>query len=188
MTAVAGIYVAFNNTHLRARAEQKLLNDSQFALEFMAREIRKSYIVNYAPDPTWCNDLIRPSGSILTFDKCIIMEREDGQTFAFTTSDYGSHVELIYLVLNCDDSYSSCDAWKNDYQAFAQLLSATVNEVSVSNIDFIINPSTDPFVDGGVNIQPRVTIKMSTDYFSDRTIEKASLDLQTTVSSRIYRR
>jgi len=190
--AVSTIYIAFNNTQIRTAASQQLLNDSQYTIELMAREIRKSSIVNYSPDPAWCNSLIRPAAATTLFDDCIILEREDGQSFAFTTyrADSSSlYMDIFYILLDCTDDYSSCDdTWKNDAKAADKLLGTSFNGISVDSLDFIISPSSDPFVVGGVDQQPKVTIKMTTSYAAANVMENVSHNLQTTISSRVYRR
>jgi prepilin-type N-terminal cleavage/methylation domain-containing protein len=184
--AVSTIYVAFNNSQIRTSASQQLLNDSQYAIELMAREIRQSSIVNYLPD---CNSLIAPTGKIL--DDCIILEREDGQSFAFTSfKDTSSSIytDLYYILLDCNDDYSFCEDWKNSYQSYDALLNVTLNNINLDALDFVISPASDPFVSGGSNQQPKVTIKMTTSYASGNNIENVSHIFQTTVSSRVYRR
>lgn len=187
--AVSVIYVAFNNSQIRTSASQQLLNDSQYAIELMAREIRKSSIVNYSPDSSWCNGLIAPTGKVL--DYCIILEREDGQSFAFTSfKNYSTdpNTELHYILLDCNDDYSLCEEWKNDYRSSDVLLSTTLNNINLDVLDFEISPISDPFVAGGPNQQPKVTIKMTTSYASGNRMENVDHTFQTTVSSRVYRR
>lgn len=187
--AVSVIYVAFNNSQIRTSASQQLLNDSQYAMELMAREIRKSSIVNYSPTSVWCNNLIAPSGKIL--DDCIILEREDGQSFAFTSlkdAVSSPYTDLYYILLDCNDDYSFCESWKNNHQSNDSLLNVALNNINLDALDFVISPASDPFVSGGSNQQPKVTIKMATSYASGNNIENVSHTFQTTVSSRVYRR
>jgi prepilin-type N-terminal cleavage/methylation domain-containing protein len=193
--AVSVIYVAFNNSQMRTTASQQLLNDSQYAMELMAREIKNNSIVNYAPDPTWCDDVLNIDNSgDIKFEKCIVLEREDGQIFTFTTydedtADPDNGIMLLYVSLNnCVPGESRCDRWLLTPGLFARILSIDLNGISIESLDFEIYPTTDPFVGNLSNQQPKITINMTTTNASQRIIENLKHTFQTTVSSRIYRR
>ena len=55
-TVIAGIYVSFSNAQARTKVAQALLNDAQFALEGIAREIRNSRVL-YAEGEYNCGDV-----------------------------------------------------------------------------------------------------------------------------------
>lgn len=198
--AVAGIYVAFNNTQIRTSAEQQLLNDTQYAIELMVREIRNNKVLNNTRDlltypeeangkeNAWCNDVITYTTDV--FNDCIVLEKENGQVFAFATIDQGgSNKELWHIILdNCGDDYLSCDSWKNDYSKSTKILAANINDINVASLDFDITPIDDPYVYGGSNEQTKVTIKMTTSFDSTLALKQVSHTFQTTVSSRIYQR
>jgi prepilin-type N-terminal cleavage/methylation domain-containing protein len=194
--AAASIYIAFNNSQIRTTASQQLLNDSQYAMEVMAREIRNSTIVYPSAGSTWadwCYKVVK-TWTIGTqeFDKCIILERSDGSVFALTSYVYttvSTDVDLWYVALsNCTENYE-CDNWRDDYSAFSKLLSVGLNNINLESLDFYITPSLDdPFLSGGPNLQPKVTIKMETSYASGNKFQNVNNVFQTTVSSRVYKR
>lgn len=189
--AISMIYVAFNNSQLHTRASEQLLNNSQYALEIMSREIRKDKIVNFEPTDSWCDD--RLSGGAGLFSDCIFLERDDGQTVVFSLYRVGTSLppteNLRYILIDCNDDYTSCDtSWLNRNGSSTIFLSKNLNSVNVVNLDFLVNPSTDPYVVGGEDSQPKVTILLETEYSSDAPNEQADLTLQTTISSRIYAR
>ena len=177
ITVVAGIYIAFSKTQTEVRASQRLLNDSQYAMEIMAREIRNNIIFDFEPTIADCNAFLG-----VNYNNCIILQREDRSLVAFAT--YNSR--LYHIILTCNDDYSSC-SWLTNQNDYTYLLSPDTNQVQVEDLDFYISPSVDPY-QGGADEQPRVTIKLKTRYYSTKVVEQVSHNLQTTVSSRIYRR
>jgi len=191
--AVAAIYISFNNTQVRTTVSQQLLNNSQYALDLMARDIRNNTIVDYSIDADKCNTLIHTAANELVFNHCIILKRADGQVFAFTsyTTDIinpTAPTQLLYVLLTCTENYSSClELDLTDFSSYSVILSEDLNNINLDSLSFFITPLTDPFVKGGPNLQPRITIQMSTSYLSNKIIEKLGYNFQTTVSSRVYR-
>lgn len=185
---ISGIYVAFSKSQARAKAAQTLLNNSQYTLEIMAREIKNSEIFDYNPNNSGgscglvsCCDYYIGSD----YESCILLKKESGQLFAFV-ADLGTENKLYYVVPP-GTSYVA-DPWEDDAQASTQLLGPVLNDVSLDSLDFVLSPSTDPFSNSGPNVQPKITISMATTYYSDQEISQVSYNLQTTVSSRIYKR
>jgi len=190
--AVLGIYLSFNNTQIRTTAAQQLLNDSQYAIELMTKEIRNSSIAIYDPFPLLCDSIISDSASGY-FGQCIILEREGGQIFAFTSYDSDpidttNPVELLYVLLSCPTGYASCDPIDVNSGSVTALLADSLNNINLDNLLFTITPNADPFTTSGPNKQPKVTIKMTTSYVSGNQSENVNNTIQTTVSSRVYKR
>ena len=184
MIAIAAVYLAFSKDQVRTKISQRLLNNSQYALEIMAREIKNDYIFDLTPSDSECADLI--GGGNVIYSNCILLVRESGQMVTFFKRAAGDDDQkLFYVVLDCNSDYSSC-SW-GDSESYTQLLGESINDTHVENLDFHIMPITDPY-DGNSNQQPRVTILLETSYHSDKDIEAVSHSLQTTVSSRVYRR
>lgn len=190
--SVIGVYLSFNNSQIRTTASQQLLNDSQYAMEVMAKEIRNSAIVDYAPSDAKCQNLIHTAAGSGTdiFDKCIILERSNGQTVAFSRHSLATEgdARLYYLLLDCDQFYSSCQNINLTSGDATVILSKEVNNISLSSLNFNILPNANPYLSGGPNQQPRVTINMYTAYLSNNKIRKVNYIFQTTVSSRVYKR
>lgn len=185
--AISGIYIAFTKSQARTKTSQQLLNDSQYVLEIMAREIRSSEILDYNPSGVGgrCTELL---GS--HYADCILLLRPNGSVVAFAAEDgsVSGYRELIYVVLDCNLDYSSC-TWDTDY-ASTVLISPNLNDIELSpgGLSFNISPSTNPYDDIDSNQQPIVTIKLNTEYASTKRIEQIDYHLQTSVSSRIYKR
>jgi prepilin-type N-terminal cleavage/methylation domain-containing protein len=184
--AVIAIYIAFNNTQIHTTAGQRLLNDSQYAMELMVKEVRNNAIVFYAPN---CNSVISDDVLGSTFNECIILEKENGQIFAFSSYNDGSGIKkFLYILLDCPGGYANCEDIDVSSGEATELLSADLNNISLDELLFSITPITNPFVAGGPNQQPKVTINMTTSYISDNQNQNVDHTFQTTVSSRIYRR
>ena len=175
---IAGIYLAFSRVQAESRASQRLLNDSQYALEMMARESRNSLIFHLSPQGPVCQDKLGPG-----INNCILLLKEEGLLTAFVLVEN----ILYHVILSCDQNYENCSTWNSNNSYTAALLGSEINNVSVEELEFYIRPQTDPY-SGYSDLQPRVTIKLKTEYASQRVIEQVSSNLQTSVSSRIYRR
>ncbi len=184
-TSVMAIYIAFSRMQVRTLVAQQMINDTQFAIEVMAREIRSGEILLYNPSADDCNDIMSPTKRY--YDECVILKRSDGSLISFGQNPltYG----LTYQVPDCNDDYSVCQETKNDPRASLYLLVPFLNDINVEEIDFVIDPSSDPFVEGATsNIQPKVTIRMKVAYDGDKNVQDISYVFQTTISTRIYRR
>ena len=188
--AVSGVYISFNKSQIRTTSSQQLLNDSQYALEVMAKEIRNDTIIDYSPTDGECDSLINAAATDI-FDKCIILEKSNGQTVAFarhsSTLDPGN-IRLYYLFLNCDDFYSSCGVVNLASSSATAILSPEINNINLIGLNFYVLPNTNPYTSGGPNQQPRVTINMHTAYISGDDVRNVDRVFQTTVSSRVYKR
>ena len=177
--AISAVYVAFSQTQARTKASQQLLNDSQYSLEVMAREIRNTTIFDFTPTPAECNAILDTG-----YDDCILLLREDGQLVSFAREANAVN-RLWYVVFDCNTDYSAC-TW-DEYTESALLLDSTLNNAEVEELDFDISPSVSPY-DGASDQQPRVTIRLATTSSSDHPNDQVSHLLQTTVSSRLYKR
>ena len=183
---MSGIYIAFSKAQNRAQASQKLLNDSQYVLEIMAREIRSNAIYSFDPSNNGTCDSILDSNNT----DCIILVHEDETLVAFSRDELYSG-RLYYITpTDCTLDDTTC-TWGLD-TTYTRLLSGGLNNIIVNKLKFIITPSTDPYtVDRTytpVNQHPVVTIVMETEYVGSKDEEKVKYTLQTSVSSRIYRR
>lgn len=176
--AVSGVYLAFSKAQSRTKASQQLLNDAQYALELMAREVRNDSIYDYTPTVADCNAILDGN-----YDTCLLLKRGNGELVAFTV--YEPYQSLVYVIFDCNEDYSACsyaDAFNR-----TNLLSYSLNEARVTDLNFYIEPTSDPY-ESGINQQSKVTISMEVTYDSLRTPEQVSHRLQTTISARDYRR
>ncbi len=175
------IYVAFTKMQTRTQISQQVLNDSQFTLETMTREIRNSEIYEYDPyNSSTCVDVLGAG-----YVNCLLMVREGGQMVAFTTT---TDQKLLYITPTCNSDYSTC-AWAlDDYDSYTELLSRDVNNINVEDLYFYVNPSENPFDSITTNLHPVVTIRLRSTYRSTSSREQVSHLLQTTIASRVYKR
>jgi prepilin-type N-terminal cleavage/methylation domain-containing protein len=171
---IAGIYLAFTTSQIRTKVAQRLLNNAQFALEGMAREIRNNEIY-YRDYP--CNQIDLGGGYLA--EKCIYLKHEDGAIAGFAANIAGSR--LFYTVRDPVDH-----TWATTGFVFFNPL----ENIILDDINFLISPAAtdDPFVEGGPNQHPMVTIQLQVSTRADKVAEQITYNLQTTVSSRFYKR
>lgn len=175
------IYVAFTKMQTRTQISQQVLNDSQFTLEAITREIRNSEIYEYDPyNSSTCVDVLGAD-----YVNCLLLLKEDGQMVAFTTT---TDEALLYITPDCNSDYSICDWALDDYGSYTELLSTDVNNIRVKDLFFYINPNENPFSSASVNKHPVVTIRLETIYDALRSNEQVDHLLQTTIASRVYKR
>ena len=176
---IAGIYVAFSNSQARAQAGQRLLNDSQFALEAMAREIRDNAIF-YISWPCVDIDVEEPGVSITD---CLYLQKENGDIIGFA-GDVNRNL-LFYLTRTFDE-----DIGYYRWYTTGLVFIGPMDNIDIERLDFRISPDldSDPFETDGPNQQPKVTIRLQTTLLGGQDIERVTYDLQTTVSSRVYKR
>jgi prepilin-type N-terminal cleavage/methylation domain-containing protein len=163
-TVVGGIYVAFSASQNRAQAAQKLLNETQFVLDSIAKEIANAEI--YYPYMTDCVD----------DDSCVILKRNDGKIIYFSKilSQISEDWEVVYIVRDPETGHEE------------EINILPLQGTIMNDFNIIVNPSTDPFVEGGPNQMPLVTIEAQITVDSSKDIEQVSYNLQTSVSSRIF--
>lgn len=175
LTIIMGIYVAFSNSQNRTQISQRLLNDAQYALESMAREVRNDKVYYDYVD---CNTEI----NITNIEDCVILEKSDGTIVAFGTEpDGGGHIEVItYFVKNGS-------TWSHGGNVF----DISQNDAVIDSVNFIISPTApgvDPLTSDSANQNPLVTIELQISTNSNQSYEQVTYNLQTSVSPRVYRR
>ncbi len=182
-TLAASIFSTFANNQKKIKVSQELLNNSQYVLELISREVKNNEIIAFGTDrDDRCQDLP------VEYTQCLLFARANGETAGFVYS--GS--EILYAQLDCTVNeagvYSHCGLASG--QEPIVMLSENYNKVVVESLDFLLQPDVNPYFDISVinNQQPRVTIKMKVSYASTQIFEQATYHLQTTVSSRVYKR
>lgn len=179
--AISGIYVGFTSLQARSRSYERLLNDSNYVVELMAKEFRTNTIFDYTPSDS-CTTLLGADHP----EECMIFVRADGKLEAFMV--YGPTNSLYFITPTCQPDYVSC-TWADNVQNYTVLLAPELNGIEVDDLLFKIVPSSDPFVsDTGVNRQPMITMQLQTTYPGVNVTQNVSQSLQTTVSARIYKR
>ncbi len=168
---LSGIYVAFSRNQARANVSQKMVNSLQYTLEIMSRQIRDNSIVDFS---NTC-PILGYTGS------CILLQREDGSLFAFAYNNDSLEYVLV------DKGESGVYSVISEPGSVIQFLSPEGNNIKVGLMKFYIQPSTNPYLPAGPNQQPKVTIILQASYSGSASLDIV-YNLQTTVSSRIYKR
>ena len=150
-TIISGIYLSFSKSQARTKVSQSLLNDAQYILETVAKEIRDNEIVN---NPAWGNINI------------YTLKKENGDVVYF---EYW-FTEFLRYGLDDDD-----EGWYVDLN--------DPDNFKITYFNIYLNPQ-----DLNNNEQPRVTISLRVENTTEYEPERVSYKLQTTVSSRIYKR
>lgn len=184
----SSMFSTFANNQRRTQSSQVLLNNAQYVLEIISREVKNNEIIAFGDEQ--CQGLLNKATPPAPYTQCLLFARENNETAGFVYND--TTKELDYVQLACDRNngrYSNCSISASG-QAPTILLSESFNKVHITRLDFKLTPTTNPYFDdiGSNNQQPKVTINLLVEYFSPRLIERASHHLQTTVSSRVYKR
>ena len=175
---VSGIYVAFSNSQARATRAQRLLNDAQFALVGMAREIRNNQLYyGFGFTAQNCNDEINPTPEI-NIESCIFLQKSDGTIIAFAKET--SNNKLDYLVRSSVAPYT--------WSVTGFVFNDGTEGVVIDSLNFWFEPSTDPSIEGNANRQPFVFIQFKVSTSDTNIYKRVSYNLQTSVSSRVYKR
>jgi len=185
---LSGIYVGFSNGQIRAKASQQLLNNGQYALEIMAREIRNNALFSYQP---LADDKCGLGLSGADYEDCIILIKEDHQIVMFGWDEDTQTLEHAIVTCVSEGDYLpgiDCTIDRNNPQTNTLLLGPDLNEVNVERVGFSIKPNVNPYLSEIVNRQPQVTIQLKIGSAKEREVEQVSYSLQTSVSSRIYKR
>lgn len=186
---VGYIYADFTKVQTRAKNSQDMLNQANYIMEMLARELRNSVIYDYDVTSDDCHDYV---GS--EYDECILFKRPNGQlaSFARKNPDYAGSIypDLLYIILDCGPVYStsSCSWSTTNYDSYTDLFLTNLSTIQVEDLNFNITPTSDPYYDETVNQQPRVTINMLLNFYAGREIGRISQQLQTTVSTRVFSR
>lgn len=159
MLTIGGIFVSITKTQRKSSIEQRVQAEARYALELLTQEIKGGEI-----------DYNAYGGALGSNLQTILnLIRPNGDNVQFRLGDN----TLKMRVGGSDQNVLSSD-------------------VKVENLQFYITPLASPFDFGaGVpNEQPRVTISFTVKEAKTtaKAEEKSEMKVQTTVSSRIYRR
>lgn len=158
-TAATSIFVAANKASRATLAIQRVGGDARWVMEKMVDDIRLSSIDYTA---------LRLDASGKTSELPLVTQ--EGQALAYAR--IGGAVAIVP-------------------RGSTTPTRITTNTVTARRLDFYVWPIKDPFVlagDGRVVGQPRVTIIFETETTDGKQEEQSRLSLQTTVSTRVYKR
>lgn len=166
---LAQTYSSFNLLHRKIANSAVLNQDARFITEMIVRAARNnalSYSVPYAPRENELR-LVTPSGL-----RMIFKQSDAGQ------AECGDLPSVRCLLLSNDNGVS----WTP----------VSGKRVNVERFDVYVRPSESPFelVNGAYknDIQPFVTFNLGLRYMATTQKEQETLQVQTTVSSRVYLR
>ncbi|MFA6919174.1 MAG: prepilin-type N-terminal cleavage/methylation domain-containing protein [Patescibacteria group bacterium] len=155
---ICGIFINASNLQVQISNYQKLQNDGRYITEKIAKELRSKDVV--LPYPA-----NNPTSSI-----------------SFWPDEAGNKVRIYF-----DSSTGSLIYEKNGQGAELNSL-----DVKVANVDFFVYPVQDPFninvASATPDIQPRITLLLEIVNKNTAPKYKKRLILQTTISSREYKR
>lgn len=173
LISLTDIFLLSQRAQNKLAGETKIQADARFVMEVLAREIRMNMIDYAAIDPADQADPLT-----LTY---LPLQDLEGNTLMFIATSSSSGI--------CEQGATNCLAVKRNDSAWASITPSGINVVSAK---FNIYPSQDPFSvianNYGANSQPRVTIILTTENIKSRDSESNIQYLQTTVSSRVYKR
>ncbi|MGB0757705.1 MAG: PilW family protein [Patescibacteria group bacterium] len=170
---VADIFVRTNDTQRKTQAIQETATDARFAFEAVSREARLGEI-----------DYDYYSGSIDVAGESELALRN-------TQSD---PIRFGLQTTGCPSGSTSClSVCIQETCTGSDWVPLSPSGIEVTSLNFLIQPDQSPFEVTGSdtynnNIQPRITIIMTTENTTSDARELATFTMQTTVSSRFYRR
>jgi len=164
------IFLATTKTQQKSIAVLKTQAEASYIMETINRYIRSGYVY-YADDLPDSNlDGISDAQSEL-----VLKDLNDNQIIFFRSDE------------NCPGDVSNC--LKMDFSGTVQYISGS--GIEIESLEFYISPITDPFIldfNPGIGSQPKVTIAMAVKSIGSTPEKIATTFLQTTVSSRYYKR
>lgn len=161
VSSILGVYIAALHLDRKSRAQRAVVRNSQYILDFMAKEIRNGRI-DYAAypggNPSEANDIR------------IINQAGDAEIFALSAS--------------CDFTVQ-CDLTLTKNGVTTNLNSS---DVRISAFDFFISPDVDPLTPAKLeDRQPFVTLGFElTSNSGNSPSEQKKMSVQTTIVERYY--
>lgn len=170
--AITATYVNFTRLHRRVANGEVLGEEMRYAAELLVRAAR-SNTIDYPDLPT---TLTSPTSSLRLVSaggNPIWIQR-----FA-TSSSVCTGLNAACLGLSTDSGLN----WS----------SITGRNIAINTFNVYVTPTANPFEATGIgtynnNNQPRVTFQINATYVTTNPIEAADLQIQTSVSSRLYLR
>jgi prepilin-type N-terminal cleavage/methylation domain-containing protein len=168
---IVDIFMMAGKAQRRTLAIEKIQSDARYSMEAISKEIKMDMI-----DYDW----VGYAGGITSPEDALALLDADNNSIIFKISADDCPVGTNKcLVVSLDGGLT----WA----------SITSEGNNVEDLKFYIDPAVNPFVMNAVNMydsdnQPRVTIVLAAKGIDGRVEEQQTVYLQTTVSSRIYRR
>ncbi len=170
------IFAITQKTQIKLSGRTRVQADARYVMEVIAR-----YARNYRIDYDYIVN--REGGEPIPAQLTYLPLRDEADNLILFESSNSANV--------CPSGVSKCLAIRRNNSALASITPAGVN---INDVAFFISPRKDPFVidlaAGGYKSdnQPKVTIILISESTAIREGEKETNYLQTTVSSRVYKR
>jgi prepilin-type N-terminal cleavage/methylation domain-containing protein len=168
---IIDIFMMAGKAQRRTLAIEKNQSDARYSMEAMSKEIKMDMI-----DYGWAG---YAAGITLPEDELALLDADNNSIIFKKSAD------------NCPAGTTKCLTVSID--GGVTWASITSKGNNVEDLKFYIDPAVDPFLMNAGNTydsdnQPRVTIVLATKGIGGRVEEQQTIYLETTVSSRIYRR
>ncbi|MFA5413386.1 MAG: prepilin-type N-terminal cleavage/methylation domain-containing protein [Patescibacteria group bacterium] len=168
---IIDIFMMAGKAQRRTLAIEKIQSDARYSMEAMSKEIKMDMI-----DYGWAG---YAAGITLPEDELALLDADNNSIIFKKSAD------------NCPAGTAKCLTVSID--GGVTWASITSKGNNVEDLKFYIDPAVDPFLMNAGNTydsdnQPRVTIVLATKGIGGRVEEQQTIYLETTVSSRIYRR
>lgn len=171
MTAATSIFVSVHKASARTVALTRTSGDARWVMEKMVNDIRLA-TVDYTA--------LQLDGEGKTSQ--LSLRTQDGKTIGYGMPSVTDRAAI------CGGA-SGCIVFFPEDSAIPARI--TGNSIDIRRLDFYVWPTKDPFVlasDGRALGQPRVTIVMESETVGGKKEEQSHLSLETTVSTRVYKR
>lgn len=169
------IFLATAKSQQKSSAILRVQAEARYAMEVISRQIRSGYLdYDYYAGPLVLVD--SDSNGISDAVANLALRDLNNDQIIFSRSNE-----------NCPVDVDNCI--KMNFAGVIQNLSG--KGLEIENLEFYISPITDPFIpdfDPATGSQPKVTIAMAIKSIGSRPEQIATVFLQTTVSSRYYKR
>ncbi len=181
LTMAVNIFMKASSAQSKTIVVQKVASDARYAIERIAEEFKMG-IIDYEYYEYYGITLGGEPQDILAIrdvneEQIIFKKSEEGVDDGYCPDEESKPCLLIGVVEEEVPNWASI----------------TSKGTKVKDLKFFIAPPEDPFkpnADGGYenNIQPRVTIVLEAESTGTRPEDKFTITLQTTASSRVYKR
>ena len=163
ITAISAIFAYSSKSQRTTEAISEVQSDARFAMEVMAQSIRRGSI-DYASS--------QYEGSIDSNPQAVLVLRDNANNQIWFKRAISGSTGVVQMSETGEDG---------------EWFDITPSDVDIDLLKFYLSPLTDPFsANPSINIQPKVTIVMTTSSATDVGEHLLPTFLQTTVSSRQY--
>lgn len=167
---ITDIFVISSRALRKGAAIQKVQSDARLIINTMGDQIRQGTI-NYGFYTSGIANSVNIL-ALLDVNNQPVIYRKSSSTFSSTVCPTADSTPCLEFSRDGGTTWAS----------------VTSKDVKIQSLNFYIAPTTNPFIGGGPNVQPRVTVVMSLQGIGSQAEDQAPVFIQTTISSRQYLR